>query len=135
MPIFQLKIFKDSKSQKCELQGGPPGLDIAKKNSRVTKEGKPVIKSQTRKLFDFQSPNIRDGATASTKALGPTHFNPLADGRIKMGKQLFVELKLPRNQTSGDFDNEVPFPGASEVTPLHILISTSSPHSSTALEY
>ena len=70
------------------------GLDIAKKNSRVTKEGKPVIKSQTRKLFDFQSPNIRDGATASTKALGPTHFNPLADGRIKMGKQLFVELKL-----------------------------------------
>ena len=97
------------------------GLDIAKKNSRVTKEGKPVIKSQTRKLFDFQSPNIRDGATASTKALGPTHFNPLADGRIKMGKQLFVELKLPRNQTSGDFDNEVPFPGASEVTPVHCL--------------
>ena len=74
-----------------------------KKNSRVTKEGKPVIKSQTRKLFDFQSPNIRDGATASTKALGPTHFNPLADGRIKMGKQLFVELKLPRNQTKFHF--------------------------------
>ena len=29
-----------------------------------------------------------------------------------MGKQLFVELKLPRNQTSGDFDNEVLHLGA-----------------------
>merc|ERR1719319_2119847 len=80
----------------CPGPGGQgAGLDIAKKNSRVTKEGKPVNKSQTRQLFASQSPNIRDGATASTKALGPTHFNPLADGRIKMGKQLFVELKLP----------------------------------------
>ena len=33
---------------------------------------------------------IADFATASTKALGPSHFNPLADGRIKRAKQLFV---------------------------------------------